>query len=144
MNAKNFMLVLRKVIREEVRAAVRQEVKQLLQEQQKVSPSRIVKQVPQQKRTPPVMFDGPLSSILNETAESMYSSPQQEEWQDMGGGTFTADQAQGFGLSALMNQETAVADSVPSHFAGRESDPTAAFIKDYSAVMKAADRFSNK
>ena len=140
MNAKNFMLVLRKVIREEVRTAVRQEVKQLLQEQQKVVPVKSVRQAPHQKRTPPVMFDGPLSSILNETAESMYSSPQQEEWQDMGGGAFTADQAQGFGLSALMNQETAVADST-SHFSG---DPTMAFIKDYSSVMKAADKFSNK
>lgn len=141
MNAKNFMLVLRKVIREEVRTAVRQEVKQLLQEQHKnPQTTRVAKQSPVQRRTPPVMFDGPLSSILNETAESMYSTPQQEEWQDMAG-TFTADQAQGFGLSALMNQETTVADPTPHHFSG---DPTMAFVKDYSAVMKAADKFTNK
>lgn len=140
MNAKNFVLTLRKIIREEVRTAVRQEVKQLLQEQQRNTAPRQAKPTTQ-KRTSPVVFDGPLSSILNETAESMYSSPQQEEWQDMGGGTFTADQAQGFGLSALMNQETSAADPAPSHFAG---DPTLAFMKDYSAVMKAADKFANR
>lgn len=142
MNAKNFMSILRKVIREEVRTAVRLEVKQLLQEQQKSQLPKQAKQVAQQKRPSPVVFDGPLSSILNETAQSMYSSPaEQEAWQDIGGGTFTADSAESFGLSALMNQETAVADSAPSHFSG---DPTMAFIKDYSSVMKAADKFSNK
>lgn len=136
------MLVLRKVIREEVRTAVRQEVKQLLQEQQKPTPPRTVKQAPQQKRPAPVAFDGPLSSILNETAQSMYNSPVEDDgWQDLGGGTFTAEQAEGFGLSALMNQETGVVDSAPMHFSG---DPTMAFVKDYSAVMKAADQFSKK
>lgn len=141
MNAKNFMLTLRKAIREEVRAAVRQEVKQLLQEQNRPAASTLKRQQSvQQMRTPPVSFDGPLASILNETAQNMYSSQQQEEWPDMGE-TFTADRAQSFGLSALMNQEAAVVDSTAPSFGG---DPTMAFVKDYSKVMKAADKFSNK
>jgi len=140
MNAKNFMLTLRKVIREEVRAAVRQEVKQLLESNQKAPLTKTTKQVPNQKRHSPVLFDGPLSSILNETAESMYSAQNQEEWQDMSE-TLTADKAQGFGLSALMNQNTSVDNFTPSNLTG---DPTSAFVKDYSAVMKAADKFSKR
>lgn len=134
MNSKSFVSVLRKIIREEVKAAVRQEVKSLLSEtRQQPRQAQVARQA---NRIPPVSFDGPLASILNETAQTMYSTSHQEEWQDMGG-TLTADQAQGFGLAALMNQETSITDSTPSHFAG---DPTMAFVKDYSAVMKAADK----
>lgn len=142
MNAKNFMLILRKAIREEVRAAVRQEVKLLLQEQKAPNTPRPVKQAPQQRRTLPVVFEGPLANILNETAGTMYNVPQeQDDWQEMGGGTFVAEQAEGFGLSALLNQETSTADPTPSHFAG---DPTMAFVKDYSDIMSAADKHSKR
>jgi len=142
MGMKNFILSLRKIIREEVRAAVRQEVKQLLQEQRTSNVPRPAKQVVSQKRTPQVMFDGPLASILNETAQAMSNNHvEQDDWQDMNGGALTADQAEGFGLASLMNRQEVAEPAVGSRFSG---DPTMAFVKDYTAVMNAADKFANK
>ena len=102
-----------------------------------------VKQKPIQKRTTPIVsFDGPLGDLLNETATSMMNeSYQEEEWPDMNGGALTADHAQG-GVQSMASLSALMDDDAPLPEAGGYSDPTRAFMKDYSAVLKAADQHS--
>jgi hypothetical protein len=142
MKASEFASILRQVIREEVKMAIKEElkpIKALLAEQkkpiQKTAPTQLPKPAPR-RSAPIVSFDGPLGSILNETAQTMYREPA-EDWPDMNGGAFTADDAHSFGaasLSSMLGQE----DALPATSYG--SDPTMAFMKDYSAVLKAADQ----
>lgn len=102
-----------------------------------------VKQKPIQKRTTPIVsFDGPLGDLLNETATSMMNeSYQEEEWPDMNGGALTADHAQ-MGVQSMASLSALMDDDAPLPEAGGYSDPTRAFMKDYSAVLKAADQHS--
>ena len=150
MKASDFVNLMRKVIREEVRSIVREElktIKPLLKETKSTTmqPASIpqVKQKPIQKRTTPIVsFDGPLGDLLNETATSMMNeSYQEEEWPDMNGGALTADHAQG-GVQSMASLSALMDDDAPLPEAGGYSDPTRAFMKDYSAVLKAADQHS--
>lgn len=150
MKASDFVNLMRKVIREEVRSIVREElrtIKPLLKETKSTTmqPASIpqVKQKPIQKRTTPIVsFDGPLGDLLNETATSMMNeSYQEEEWPDMNGGALTADHAQ-MGVQSMASLSALMDDDAPLPEAGGYSDPTRAFMKDYSAVLKAADQHS--
>lgn len=150
MKASDFVNLMRKVIREEVRSIVREElktIKPLLKETKSTTmqPASIpqVKQKPIQKRTTPIVsFDGPLGDLLNETAASMMNeSYQEEEWPDMNGGALTADHAQ-MGVQSMASLSALMDDDAPLPEAGGYSDPTRAFMKDYSAVLKAADQHS--
>ena len=150
MKASDFVNLMRKVIREEVRSIVREElktIKPLLKETKSTTmqPASIpqVKQKPIQKRTTPIVsFDGPLGDLLNETATSMMNeSYQEEEWPDMNGGALTADHAQ-MGVQSMTSLSALMDDDAPLPEAGGYSDPTRAFMKDYSAVLKAADQHS--
>tara|TARA_R110000868_G_scaffold28036_4_gene105532 strand:+ start:16407 stop:16868 length:462 start_codon:yes stop_codon:yes gene_type:complete len=150
MKASDFVNLMRKVIREEVRSIVREElktIKPLLKETKSTTmqPASIpqVKQKPIQKRTTPIVsFDGPLGDLLNETATSMMNeSYREEEWPDMNGGALTADHAQ-MGVQSMASLSALMDDDAPLPEAGGYSDPTRAFMKDYSAVLKAADQHS--
>ena len=150
MKASDFVNLMRKVIREEVRSIVREElktIKPLLKETKSTTmqPASIpqVKQKPIQKRTTPIVsFDGPLGDLLNETATSMMNeSYQEEEWPDLNGGALTADHAQ-MGVQSMASLSALMDDDAPLPEAGGYSDPTRAFMKDYSAVLKAADQHS--
>ena len=150
MKASDFVNLMRKVIREEVRSIVREElktIKPLLKETKSTTmqPASIpqVKQKPIQKRTTPIVsFDGPLGDLLNETATSMMNeSYHEEEWPDMNGGALTADHAQ-MGVQSMASLSALMDDDAPLPEAGGYSDPTRAFMKDYSAVLKAADQHS--
>jgi hypothetical protein len=127
MKGSDFIKVLRKVIREEVRTVVKEElkaIKPIIAERQ-VTPVQPRREQPKPKREYPlVALNGPLASILKETADSMYNN--QEEWPDMNDGPLTTEHAQ-----ARSPRQSMVSMD--------PSDPTTAFIKDYSAVMKAAD-----
>ncbi len=143
MKASQFASILRKLIHEEVRLAVKEElkpIKAMLAEGRKPVKQSTPQRPSTPKRSNPlVSFDGPISQILNETAQSMIN--QQEEWPDMNNGTFTAEHAQNFGGSSLMSMLDSTPEDLPAM--GYGADPTAAFIKDYSAVMKAADQHAS-
>jgi hypothetical protein len=149
MKASDFVNLMRKVIREEVRAIVREElktIKPLLKETKSTTmqPASIpqVKQKPIQKRTTPIVsFDGPLGDLLNETATSMMNESYEEEWPDMNGGALTADHAQ-MGVQSMSSLSALMDDDAPLPEVSGYSDPTRAFMKDYSAVLKAADAHS--
>ena len=156
MKASEFVNLMRKVIREEVRTIIKEELKDLkkpvIRESAKAQtqPAAIpqVKQKQVQKRTvSPVMFEGPLGDLLNETYESMIAQPhEEEEWPDMNGGQPMTSQmfagmeaGDGMSLNSLMSD-----DSPLPEMGGGYSDPTSQFIKDYSGVMKAADAHQGK
>ena len=143
MKASQFASILRKLIHEEVRSAVKEElkpIKALLSEGRKpikaIQPQK--SNVPK-RTTPLVTFEGPISQILNETAQNMNAT--QEEWPEMNGNMLTSEHAQNFGATSLMSMMDSDNDELPS--IGRHADPTTSFIKDYSAVMKAADQYAS-
>jgi hypothetical protein len=147
MKGSEFINLMRKVIREEVRAVVKDElgyIKTLISETKAKQPEY---KVPQQKRQAPpvkrsqpiVQLDGVLGELLNETAQSMLNestgySDQMEDWPSLGDMMTTDD------IPAM----THMAPSSPMQNNRFDPDPTAAFIKDYSAVMKAADAHQGK
>lgn len=153
MKASQFVDLLRKVIREEVRSVVKEElksIKPLIAErkavtQPKPQPQRQRPQAP--ARTAPIVsFDGPLGDLLNETAQQMYSQPAEEEWPDMNGGAFTAEDAPMMGLGSLLDDEDGFAQPQAARTPTRNfsGDPTAAFMKDYSGVMRSADEYQGR
>jgi len=153
MKASDFVNLMRKVIREEVRSIVREElktIKPLLKETTQQGLNASLKQglpaktpkvaAPTRKPaiTPPT-FEGPLAGLLNETYESMINEPMHDdEWPDMNGGALTADHAQ-MGIQSMSSLSAMMDDDSPLPDGGGYSDPTRAFMKDYSAVLKAAD-----
>lgn len=118
MKAKQFLQILRQLIREEVSIAVRTEMKVLTENQKPKAP---VKQTPQRpayqppKRTTPLVhFDDSdlIGSLLNETANTM----------------------------AMEGPESA---EVPNpDFATVSSNDTYQFVKDYSEVLKKSQGFN--
>lgn len=126
MKAIDFVKIIRKVIREEVRTVVKEELKAfkptIVEAKKKPAPIQAVQQPV--RKTPLVSFDGALADILNETAQSMMSNPEEESWPDMNGGPITSEYAQTTRPQSSYN------------FSG---DPTDQYVRDYSSVMKAAD-----
>ena len=139
MKGSEFITLLRKVIREEVRTVVKEElkaIKPLLAERkvvQKPAATQPVTTKPLQKRSMPIVsIDGALGDILRETAENMHRQPIQDdaEWPDMNGGPVTMDSMPG--MMGMQSANVGRAEAI-------NGDPTAAFMKDYSGLMKSAD-----
>lgn len=128
MKGSDFIKILRKVIQEEVRTVVKEELKAfakpVIQERRSTAPQPSIQKAKPKRDYPLVSANSPLASILKETADSMYN--EQVEWPDMNDGPLTSEHAQARG-------------SRQSMVSMDHNDPTTAFIKDYSAVMKAAD-----
>lgn len=156
MKASEFVNLMRKVIREEVRTIIKEELKDLrkpiIRENAKptaqTQPAAIpqVKQKQIKRSIQPPTFEGPLAGLLSETYEAMIAQPHEEdEWPDMNGGQpmtsqmFAGMEAGDVSMTSLMNDESPLPD-----LGGGYGDPTSAFIKDYSSVMKAADTIQGK
>ena len=137
MKGSEFINLMRKVIREEVRTVVREELKAikplLMEKQQQTVIKKPTTQIARPQRTKPlVQFEGPLKSILEETARSMQSAPseEEEEWPEMNMGMMTSED-----VPASMGHT--------SMRAAMSNDPTTAFMKDYSKVLKTAEQIAN-
>lgn len=133
MKGSEFINLMRKVIREEVRTVVKEELKALkpllMEKQQPTVTKKPTTQVARPQRTQPlVQFDGPLKSILEETARSMQQAPQEEEWPEMN--MMTSEDAPSFAGNSSMR-------------AAMSDDPTAIFMKDYSQVLKTAEQIAS-
>lgn len=149
MKASDFAQILRKLIKEEVRSVIREELKSALtpvlleqkrlksttQTTQNRQPMPLPKQKPQKDFG--ITMSGPLGDILRETANDLRngnSTPIQEaagnDWSNMG--HFDASDAMNFGHT----QEDSDYDMGMS--AQFSNDPTAAFIKDYSGVLNSS------
>jgi hypothetical protein len=135
MKGSEFINLMRKVIREEVRTVVKEELKALkpllMEKQQPTVTKKPTTPTARPQRTQPlVQFDGPLKSILEETARSMQQAPQEEEWPEMNMGMMTSEDVPSFAGKSNMR-------------AAMSNDPTAVFIKDYSQVLKTAEQIAS-
>ena len=136
MKGSEFINLMRKVIREEVRTVVREELKAikplLMEKQQPTVTKKPITQIARPQRTQPLaQFEGPLKSILEETARSMQSAPSEEdEWPEMN-------------MGMMMSEDVPASMGHNSMRAAISGDPTAAFMKDYSKVLKTAEQIAN-
>lgn len=147
MNATQFIDLMRKAIREEVRSIIKEELKpiRLMVESKHVStpkPTAPSKQTSVQqtkkKVLPPQIkgIKGPLADILAETymamqQEAPYDDPE-AEWPSMDE-TFTSQHVPpSFTTAQPAMQKSAMM-----------ADPTQAFMKDYSSLLKKADAIAN-
>jgi hypothetical protein len=149
MKASQFVDLLRKVVREEVKSVVKEELKSFKRtlvnegiEPTKTNP--IIKKSrpqPPANRKPMVSFNGPLADILNETARSMQHNVVEEEWPEMNGRSYQAEDAPLVGMQSMMSMMDTDSDYslTPSRQAAMSGDPTAAFVKDYSKLLQKAD-----
>lgn len=148
MKAIEFVNLMRKVIREEVRAIVKEELKplQLMVESKSIQrPANNLKQQAQQpikkKIVPPQIkgIKGPLADILAETymamqQEAPYEDPE-AEWPNMDEMFISKHVPPSFGPQQPISQ-----NEVRAAITG---DPTQALIKDYSSILKKADAIAN-
>ena len=151
MNTKQFIAVLRKVVREEVKQALREQLKDAYKQ-------RIVKPAPKSatsivevsekavKRLP--RFGGPVADILNETLAAMLHNPDINAHEDLQGHQHnTQGEWPSLGTSPMTSQ--VFAHSEQDGFAHTDlptttgDDPTLAFVKDYRAVTARAKQISD-
>jgi hypothetical protein len=155
MDSKSFVKVMRKLISEEVRKAVRAEMRTLLKEQktdhrksmkhgmqmyQETSAPKVSK-----KKSKPFTKDSILNDILNETAETLapgelYSSqPMVSQERSL---SFGSNDAQGFGM--MRQHAMQPVTDINNNPADTSNEKVAAVVdnitKDYSALMSAIDK----
>lgn len=144
MNTKDFVKVLRAVIREEVRSAVRQEMSQILTEVKKST-----KQVDTRKQysptKPPInqnksITGNPiLDQVLNETKlTSEFRQSADVGYDDFG--SFTTNTIQSTQSTSIMDMD--VVDDYESPLPDMSSGMP--FMKDYTQLMKRADQISSQ
>jgi hypothetical protein len=142
MSSKSFVKILRKVIREEVRAAV----KEILTEQ-KVNHKKVINHgmdlhamsegtnKPKRKFTKNSM----LNDLLNETA----TSPLTREQTDWGSMNFRSEMAQSMGMESQQPKPLATTDvnGAPINMSNQNVAKTVDIMtKDYSGMMKAMNK----
>jgi len=143
MDTNKFVKAIQTLIKEEVRKHVAKEKlairESIIQEMNKPQPTKKVKK-------PNVKFkDGKFSDLLNETVDT---------WPTMGGGTLTANNAQGMDRQTMASMMGISSQPTPQSMIptqdsdGRAVDVNAvmnsgvgqALTKDYSKLMKAIDK----
>jgi|TARA_R100000030_G_scaffold92505_1_gene78132 hypothetical protein len=138
MKAVDFAKILKEIIKKEVRTVIREELKEALKtNKQPVRDIQSTTHAPVTQKPIPKTGNTSLDGILAETANAMrsgLSAPIGDDgaYPDMAS-QFTADQAQGFGHM--------MQDTMP---AVNPNDPTSAFVKDYSQVLKSATAIHDK
>jgi hypothetical protein len=151
METKSFFNALRKLIREEVQAAVRTEMKRVLNEQ-RVAPKQIIdrgirmsEQAVKPSKPKTFVKDPMLNDLLNETAASPLI---QDEWATM---DFKSEMAQAFGGMRSSGPDMSFATPSVAPMQDINGAPVnmhnekvativGAMTKDYSALMKAIDK----
>lgn len=151
METKSFFNALRKIIREEVQAAVRTEMKRVLNEQ-RVAPKQIIdhgirmsEQAVKPSKPKTFVKDPMLNALLNETAASPLV---QDEWATM---DFKSEMAQAFGGTRSAGSDMSFATPAVAPLQDINGAPVnmhnekvanvvGAMTKDYSALMKAIDK----
>lgn len=151
MKASDFAKVLKEVIRKEVRTVIRQELREALKTNKQpvreggpyegmsfpTPASKEAKAAPIPK-TGNMSLDGILAETANAVRNGTTTMIEDDQSFPSMGEMFTADQAQGFG------HMTNTQDITPPSPAMNPNDPTAAFMKDYSQVLKTAEAINNR
>ena len=149
MESKKFIQTLRKVIQEEVRAVIKQELTEILQEglQSTISELQPTKKPLQEQLSRPVVKNKvkfkktKYSDVLNETnslreqiSVGDYASMMNEDI------VMTSKDAMGFGVQRNGTAPTTMQDPETGKTLKVDSAIAAAITKDYSALMKAIDK----
>jgi len=149
MKAADFAKILKKIIKEEVRTVIRQELREALKTNKKPvrerTPTKDIQSITHAPVTQqPIHKTGNISldNILKETANAVKNGSaamieDEQEYPEMAS-QFTADQAQGFGHMAQQNEPLPASPTI------NPNDPTSAFMKDYSTVLKQAEAINSK
>ena len=148
MNSKEFLIALRTLIREEVRAAVRAELRvlnesKLAQPSIRVTPEEIIqttsnKSALVKKKT--FTKDPLLNDLLNDTATRTLNIT--EGYDTIG--MYSSEMAQGFGMTRSTERSISPTHDLDGRPVNMNNDSVAtvvnAMTKDYSALMKAIDK----
>lgn len=141
MKAKEFLTALRTLIREEVRAAVKQELTEALQKRPASKPTG--QRVEQRKPQPTKKYSGNsiLDQVLNETR--LTSDFNQSTTVDFDEMSFTSDQvpAPAYAPTSMIDMLSADDDAGYEPVTNTESLP---FMKDYSKLLQRADQISTQ
>lgn len=149
MQAKSFVKLLRKVIREEVQLVVRKELRTILNEQ-KTDHTQVINHGislsemtdnPKSKKT--YTKNSMLNDILNETA----NTPRSQEMTDYSTMNFRSDMAQSFGMEPQGPQPLAT-QGINGEAVNMSNEGVAtvvkAMTKDYSGMMKAMNKLDKQ
>ena len=148
MDTKSFVKTLRKIIREEVQAAVQTAVKDMLMENAQfdqtahIDMSELASRAPKRKKQ--YSKDPMLNDLLNET-----SGLSSDEWSTI---DFRSEMANAFGVQRGMMTNDQPPVPVTTDIAGKpvnmDNEAVVATVnamtRDYSALMKAIDKKKNK
>lgn len=141
MNTKEFVKVLRAVIREEVRAAVRQELKEVLTENKQVAKQMVQPRQPQPQQPAKKITGNPiLDQVLNETKlTSDFRQSADVGYDDFGSFTTNNIPTQQIPTSMMeMDVQEDYESPLP------EMNSALPFMKDYTQLMKKADQISSQ
>jgi len=139
MESKQFIKVLRKVIREELESVVKKELSTILKEGlqstiQEISPRTINKK----KNTKEIFKENKFADILNDTDRLI----EDRNYKDLVNEdiVMTSNNAQSFGVQRNMQNASVMTD--PESGKSMKVDPVIqnAMNRDYSALMKAMDK----
>lgn len=140
MNTKDFVKILRSVIREEVRSAVREELKVLTEN--RIPAKQVIQSKPRQVSAPSKSITGNpiLDQVLSETKlTSDFRQTADVGYDDFG--SFTSNNIQSMQPPTSM-MDYDIEDNYESPLP--EMNPSMPFMKDYSQLMKKADQISSQ
>ena len=138
MKASQLKMIIREVVREEIRLGLQEIIGDLKQPKQRVvQPKRKTVEKQDFSKNPII------NEVLNETAAT------EEEWKTMGGEKYTSDKMGDIlsnSYGKLMTDDSDNSNgTLASEMGVNPNDPAAAFLKkDYRAVMKAVDKKQGK
>lgn len=144
MKAKEFISVLRTLIREEVRAAVRQELNEMLTEGKKsVNATQQIKSIVASKKPTQVTKrytgNSVLDQVLNETRlTSDFRQSADVGYDDFG--SFTTNNVPTQAMPSMMDMD--ISEDYESPLP--EMSPSLPFMKDYTQLMKKADQIAQQ
>lgn len=155
MNSKDFIQTLRKVIREEVQTAVRNELNNILNEGKNSTQPKIVEQkkvAPKQTYTSSVkkqyVKNSLLNDILNETSGYSPSGPMAMLEENIDYNDFSEWPTMQRGMRPSMQPKSVLPttdlEGRPVNVNKLPDDVVNALTKDYSALMKAIDKKKGK
>jgi len=148
MEQKTFFTILKKTIREEVRNVIKQELSEILKEGlqstvNELKEEKMPKNKMSKKSSTKFKKTG-FADILNETTQltentpvSNYAEMMNESYDNL---SFTAKDAQGFGMMRQSSAPTVIEDPETGKILQVNDTVAKAMTKDYSSLMKAVDK----
>jgi len=149
MKSEGFIKLLRKVIREEVRSAVKAELRPLLNEK-KVDTHTVEQSAAHQPNNPAVKKQFTKNALLNDLLNETANAPASQEMIDYSTTNFSSAMGEAIGAPQHVSRPsvplvTNDINGVPVNMQNENVAKTVGLMtKDYSALMKAIDKKKNR